>query len=83
MRTYIHANLHTHIHTHIHPSIHTYIYTYMATSKMAEDAEDEVENALNLVVCTVEQSSNMRKKELSLPSSLTSQRISILMLWWR
>ena len=28
---------------------------------MAEDAEDQVENALNLVVCTVEQSSNMRK----------------------
>ena len=29
--------------------------------KMAEEAEDQVENALNLVVCTVEQSSNMRK----------------------
>ncbi len=28
---------------------------------MAEDAEGEVQNALNLVVCTVEQSSNMRK----------------------
>ena len=31
------------------------------TDKMAEDEEDGVENALNLVVCTVEQSSNMRK----------------------
>ena len=28
---------------------------------MAEEAEDQVENALNLIVCTVELSSNMRK----------------------
>ena len=28
---------------------------------MADVAEDQVENALNLVVCTVEQSNNMRK----------------------
>jgi chromosome segregation ATPase len=28
---------------------------------MAEEAEEQVENALSLVVCTVEQSSNMRK----------------------
>jgi hypothetical protein len=28
---------------------------------MAEEAEDQVENALNMVVCTVEESSNMRK----------------------
>ena len=28
---------------------------------MAEEAEDQLENALNLVVCTVGQSSNMRK----------------------
>ena len=28
---------------------------------MAEEAEDQVENALNMVVSTVEQSSNMRK----------------------
>jgi 3-methyladenine DNA glycosylase Tag len=33
----------------------------MDTYKMADEVEDQVENAVNLVVSTTEQSSNMRK----------------------
>jgi hypothetical protein len=56
--THIHTYIKTyiHIHTYIHPYIHTY------TSKMAEVVGEQIENALNLIVSTTDQSGNIKKE---------------------
>ena len=66
IHTYIHAYIHTYIHAYIHTFMHTYMHAYIHTymgyvSKMAEKAEEQAERALNIIVSTVEQSSNKRK----------------------
>jgi hypothetical protein len=45
------------MYTHTHTHIHTYIYLV----KLAVKVNDQIENALNLIVSTAEQSGNMKK----------------------
>ena len=61
-----------HIYSNINIYIYVYVYVYIAVIfilhviyiyrlKMADEVEDQVEESLNVVVITTEQSSNMRK----------------------
>ena len=61
-----HANkykkIRTYIHTHTYIHIRAYIHTHtICRHKMADEVEQQVEESLNMVVITTEQSSNMRK----------------------
>jgi hypothetical protein len=42
--------------------IQTYIHTYVIYAKMVDDVSEGIDNALNLVVNTVERSGNMKKE---------------------
>ena len=59
---YIHTYIHACIHTYIHTCMHTYIHTYMGCGKMADEVSQDIENALNKIVNTTDQSGNMRKE---------------------
>ena len=53
-------NTYTYIHTYKHTCIHTYIHIH--TYKMADDVQQGIENALNKIVHTTDQSGNMKKE---------------------
>jgi hypothetical protein len=55
---YIHAYIYTCMHTYNHACIHTYIIRQMAEDGVTRDIED----ALNKIVSTTDQSSNMKKR---------------------
>jgi hypothetical protein len=50
-------------------------YIYDTSCKMADEVEDEIENALNLVVSTAEQSSNMRKAVKEIFETVSALRL--------
>jgi len=68
MYTYMHKDTHTYIN--IHPYIHIYlhayiyiyifIYTYITYGQMAVEANDDFEDALNLIVNTTDKSGHMK-----------------------
>jgi len=56
---YTHAYMHKYIHTYIHAYIHTYI---IHGSKMADEVTQSIEDVLNRMVKTTDQSGNMKKE---------------------
>ena len=65
MHTYIHACIHTHTYTHTHIHTHTYMHTYIhiryKEDKMADELKQGIDDALDKIVNTTDQSGNMRK----------------------
>ena len=75
IHTYTHTYIHTHMHAYIHAWVHTCMRTYMHAyihacihtyihihGKMADEVSQVIENALNKIVNTTDQSGNMKKE---------------------
>ena len=57
--TNTHAHPHPHIHTHTHP--HTHTHTHTTRGKMADEANLQLESALNTLISITDRSGNLRK----------------------
>ena len=63
MHTYINMYTHAYMHKYIHTYIHAYIHTYIIHgSKMADEVTQSIEDVLNRMVKTTDQSGNMKKE---------------------